>query len=192
MPSEPKSATPNYPGPVRCLIVMGVSGCGKSTLAEELAAELGWVFGEGDDFHPPANLAKMRAGQPLSDEDRWPWLEALQGWAGERLADSEGVVLSCSALKRSYRDLLRALPGTRFISLRGTPEELARRLEGRTGHFMPPGLLPSQLAALEDPSGEPDVLTLDLGPPAPALAREVGQRLGLPGLARRGPQGADP
>ena len=101
-------------------------------------------------------------------------------------------VLSCSAMKRSYRDLLRALPGTRFTSLRGTPEDLARRLEGRTGNFMPPGLLPSQLAALEDPSGEPDVLTLDLGPPAPALAREVGQRLGLPGLARRGPQGADP
>jgi gluconokinase len=138
------------------VIVMGVSGSGKSTLGEALAAELDLPFIEGDRFHPSENVAKMSAGIPLTDADRWPWLERL----GAELVSSSGAVASCSALRRIYRDRLRAVvgPGLRFVCLIQSRPELERRMGSRQGHFMPAGLLDSQLAAFEPPTEERDVM----------------------------------
>ncbi|MEO8809150.1 MAG: gluconokinase [Rhodanobacter sp.] len=143
------------------IVVMGVSGSGKSTLGQALAAAIGADFQEGDDLHPPANIAKMRAGLPLDDEDRAPWLERIATWiASERSSQRQGVV-ACSALKRRYRQRLRqAADGMRFIYLQVSPNALQERLQRRT-HFMPAGLLDSQLRTLEDPRNEPDVLLVD-------------------------------
>lgn len=157
------------PDPRRALVVMGVSGCGKSSVGEALAAHLGAPFVEGDALHPPANVAKMAAGMPLTDADRWPWLAAI---AARVAADPAPVaVLSCSALKRAYRDLLRAEAGrpVGFLYLHGTKAVLAARMTARQGHFMPPALLASQLAALEDPRGEPGVLMVEIGAPLDAV-----------------------
>jgi gluconokinase len=138
------------PGVTTTLVVMGVSGSGKTTVARLLAERLGWPFAEGDDFHPAANVAKMHAGQPLTDEDRKPWLEALAGWIGDREQDGTDVVLTCSALKRRYRDVLRdGHPSVRFLHVTVDPATLRQRLERRQGHYMPASLLDSQLAALE-------------------------------------------
>jgi gluconokinase len=132
------------------VIVMGVSGTGKTTVATGLAAALGWTFAEGDDFHSAANIAKMRSGHALTDEDRRPWLRAIGAWIDARLAAGDNVVLTCSALKRSYRDLLRdGRSGVRFCELDAPPALIAERLARRQGHYMPPALLPSQLAAFE-------------------------------------------
>lgn len=133
-------------GPV-VLVVMGVSGCGKSTVADGLASRLHWQFAEGDDFHPQANVDKMHAGHPLTDDDRWPWLRAIGDWTSSRDASSPGIV-TCSALKRSYRDMLRA-PGVVFVHLSGSRELLEKRISGRKGHFMPASMLQSQLDTLE-------------------------------------------
>ncbi len=143
------------------IVVMGVSGCGKSTVGAALAAALGRPFREGDALHPAANVAKMAAGIPLEDADRWPWLDRVAA------ALAGGGVVSCSALKRSYRDRLRAGAGrpVAFVFLRGSEALLAGRMGARTGHFMPPALLASQLATLEDPSGEPGAVTLDIDRP---------------------------
>lgn len=133
------------------IVVMGVSGSGKSTVAAELVQRLGWDFAEGDDFHPPANVAKMRAGQPLDDEDRWPWLRTIASWVGEHEAAGKSAVVTCSALKRRYRDLLR--DGHRsvwFAHVTADPELIRSRVEQRAGHYMPPSLLGSQLDALQD------------------------------------------
>jgi gluconokinase len=138
------------PGSFTAIVVMGVSGAGKTTVARGIAAAMGWIFAEGDDFHPAANVVKMASGYPLTDEDRWPWLRAIGGWLDARLAAGESVVLTCSALKRSYRDLLRdGRSGVRFCELDAPPDILSDRLEHRKGHYMPPSLLPSQLATLE-------------------------------------------
>ncbi|RRS01780.1 gluconokinase [Glycomyces terrestris] len=132
------------------LVVMGVSGSGKSTVAKLLAGRLGWPFAEGDEFHPEANVAKMRAGVPLTDADREPWLRTLRDWIGEQAAAGKSTVVTCSALRRAYRDLLReADADVRFVHLDGTRELIAERLAHRSGHFMPPALLDSQFAALE-------------------------------------------
>jgi gluconokinase len=132
------------------LVVMGVSGSGKSTVATELVARLGWAFAEGDDFHPPENVAKMAAGHPLDDEDRWPWLRTLADWIGEHEAAGRSVIVTCSALKRSYRDLLRdGHPSVWFAHVTVDAGTLRSRLEHRTGHYMPASLLDSQLATLE-------------------------------------------
>ncbi len=141
------------------LVVMGVSGCGKSSLGAAVATALGWSLVEGDDHHPPANIAKMSAGQALTDADRAGWLAAL----GQALATpAGGVVLTCSSLKRAYREQLRAAaPGLRFAHLRLSREEAHARLQRRPDHFFPPALVDSQFAALEDPAGEPGVLSLD-------------------------------
>jgi gluconokinase len=136
--------------PPATVVVMGVSGSGKSTVASGLVDRLGWDFAEGDDFHPPENVAKMRAGTPLDDDDRWPWLRALAEWIGEHERAGQSAVVTCSALKRSYRDLLRdGHPSVWFAHVDTDPDVLRDRVESRTGHYMPPSLLDSQLATLE-------------------------------------------
>jgi gluconokinase len=130
------------------LVVMGVSGSGKSTVAELLAERLGWELQEGDDLHPPANVAKMSEGIPLTDTDRWPWLQLVAAWIDRHRAEGTHGVITCSALKRSYRDLL-ARPDVEFVHLTVDPEVIANRMQHRAGHFMPPSLLDSQLATLE-------------------------------------------
>jgi gluconokinase len=145
------------------LVVTGVSGTGKTTVATALARELGYPFAEGDDFHCAANVAKLRAGHPLTDADRAPWLQAIAAWIGERERAGTGGVITCSALKRSYRDGLRSgHPDVRFICLVGPRDVLLARLQARRGHFMPASLLDSQLATFEplesdEPGGTVDV-----------------------------------
>jgi gluconokinase len=133
-----------------CIVVMGVSGSGKTTVAERLAARLGCQYEEGDDHHPKANVDKMHAGIPLDDDDRRPWLEELARWIGEREAASQNSVLTCSALKRSYRDLLRTGNESVWFAHVDVPQDvLAQRLEARQGHYMPASLLTSQLTTLQ-------------------------------------------
>ena len=149
------------------LVVMGVSGCGKSSLGAAAAQTLGWPLIEGDDFHPPANKAKMVAGQPLDDADRAGWLDLL----GQQLqAQASGAVLTCSALKRAYRDRLRGVaPGLRFAFLDLDPATAQVRVAGRPSHFFSPTLVSSQFETLEVPTGEPGVLRLDATLPLAAL-----------------------
>jgi len=129
---------------------MGVTGTGKSTLARALAERLDWRFAEGDDLHPPANVAKMRSGRPLTDDDRRPWLQRVADWIGERESADVDAVVTCSALKRSYRDLLSAgHPTVRFCHLTAPPELLEQRLRARRGHYMPASQLDDQLTTLE-------------------------------------------
>ena len=131
------------------VVVMGVAGCGKSTVAEAIHERLGYAYAEGDDFHPQANIDKMSAGIPLTDEDRWPWLNVINSWMVAREALGENTVVSSSALKRSYREVLAKDVPTFFIHLNGSHELIQQRLSERKGHFMPPALLPSQFAILE-------------------------------------------
>src|ERR1700761_4857702 len=143
------------------VIVAGVSGSGKTTVGALLAGRLGWRFADADDFHPAANVAKMRAGIPLTDTDRWPWLRAIAAWMDERIGQGEDAVLACSALKRSYRDeLLDGRPAARMVFLAPDREVLARRLAARHGHFFPEQLLSSQFDALEPPAPDERVLTV--------------------------------
>lgn len=155
---------------------MGVSGCGKSTLGALLAGALDCPFLEGDDFHDTEAVAKMRAGQPLADNDRWPWLDRLGAAIGESLTTQGGVVAACSALKRGYRERLRAAIGapTRFIFLDAQPDELRRRLTQRAGHYMPASLLDSQLATLERPDSDEAILALDAAT-SPERLRKLAQ-----------------
>ncbi|BBY42280.1 gluconokinase [Mycolicibacterium celeriflavum] len=141
------------------IVVMGVSGSGKSTVGAALAQRLRVPFADADDFHPPANVAKMTAGEPLNDDDRYPWLEAIGEWLAERCAT--GGVMSCSALKRKYRDQLRRhCPDIEMLHLAGTPEVIGRRQASRPGHFMPASLLASQFDTLEPL--EPDERGVDI------------------------------
>jgi len=164
------------------VVVMGVSGSGKTTVARALADRLHWVFQEGDDLHPAANVAKMARGEPLTDDDRRPWLEAVAAWMDRRLSAGESAVLTCSALHRSYRDFLRAgRPQVRFCHVAVDAEVLRRRLEARRGHYMPPSLLPSQLAALQPlQADEPGITVPGAGSPDVVL-EEALRRLGLSG-----------
>jgi gluconokinase len=155
----------NETGKMPCaLIVMGVSGSGKSTIADRLAARLGWTFEDGDRFHPASNVAKMSAGQPLTDGDRWPWLRAIADEIDRVCEAGERAVIACSALKRAYRDVLvHGRDDVRIIYLKGTRELIAGRLAARKGHFMPPGLLASQFKTLEPPSTDerPAIVSID-------------------------------
>jgi gluconokinase len=147
-----------FPPPVH-VVVMGVAGCGKSVVGAELAQRLALPLIEGDDFHPPGNIEKMRLGQPLADEDRAGWLATL---AEQLRAHPAGAVLTCSALKRSYRDTLRAAaPSLHFLHLSLTPHQALERVASRTDHFYPPSLVASQFEALEDPGTEPRVRAVD-------------------------------
>lgn len=160
-------------------VVMGVSGCGKTSVGALLASELGRPFLADDDLHAPAAVAKMAAGIPLDDEDRRPWLDRI----GARLADDERIVVACSALKRSYRDRLRsAAPELNFVHLTGTPVLLRRRTMTRTGHFMPPSLLESQLAALDPLGADERGAVIDVGDPLPAVVAQT--RVALATLSR--------
>jgi gluconokinase len=143
------------------VIVAGVSGCGKTTVGALLAGHLHWRFADGDDFHSAANVEKMRAGIPLTDADRWPWLQAIAAWMDERIAQDESAVIPCSALKRSYRDiLLKGRPEAQLIYLVVDPEVLAQRLAARHGHFFHAQLLGSQLDVLEPPQPDEHTVTV--------------------------------
>lgn len=156
------------------VVVMGVAGCGKTTVGETIARTLSWRFQEGDALHPAANVAKMAGGTPLSDEDRWPWLAAIAAvMAGWRAVGESGVV-TCSALKRAYRDALRdGHADVRILHLAGSRDLIGGRLAARRGHFMPPALLDSQFAALEPPGGDEATLTLDVALRPDALAAQA-------------------
>jgi carbohydrate kinase (thermoresistant glucokinase family) len=145
------------------VIVMGVSGSGKSTIGALLAEALGWPFADADGFHPAANVAKMVAGQPLTDEDRWPWLDAIAAHIRASRTAEQPVVVACSALRRAYRERLRAGHGDLiFLHLAGAPEVIATRQAARQGHFMPPSLMASQFATLEDPAGEANAVIVSV------------------------------
>ncbi len=160
--------------PPQVLVVMGVSGSGKTTIAVPLARRLGWPFMEGDDLHPPANVAKMHSGRPLNDDDRWPWLDAVAGWIDARLAAHEPGIITCSALKRSYRDrIIGGRKGVRLIFLHADRALLAERLAHRTGHFMPPSLLDSQIATLEPPTEDEHPISVDLGPAPDVIVEDI-------------------
>jgi gluconokinase len=149
--------------PPAALILMGVAGAGKTTVGRLLAGRLNVRFIEGDLFHPAANVEKMRAGTPLTDEDRRPWLKAIAEEIGRCLAQGEGAVIACSALKRTYRDILVAgRAGVRVVHLQGSPALIQHRLDDRRGHYMPPSLLPSQFAALEPPDPDEAAITIDV------------------------------
>jgi len=157
------------------IVVMGVAGSGKTTIASGLAETLGVPFVEGDSLHPPANVKKMAGGIALTDEDRWPWLEAIGDRIEVERVTGHGVVVSCSALKHVYRDCLRKqVHGTvQFILLDGTPELIGDRMRKRKGHFMPPALLDSQFATLEKPTADEHAVILDISHPIPALLAEA-------------------
>ena len=170
--------------PATHLVVMGVAGSGKSTLAAALSKRLGWACAEADEFHPQANIDKMSQGIPLQDEDRWPWLEEIQAWMTDRARAGESTVLTCSALKKSYRQLLSQAEGrVIFLHLDGGADLIGQRMQGREGHFMPPTLLPSQLATLEALSQEEldaGSLRLDISQTPEQLVAAVVQALDLP------------
>jgi gluconokinase len=149
------------------ILVMGVSGSGKTTAGERLAAELGWPFRDADSFHPAANVAKMSAGTPLTDDDRWPWLAAIAAWIDEGRTSRQPRVVSCSALKRAYRRvLLDGRPDVRLVYLAGDIELIAARMGRRQDHFMPPSLLQSQFDTLEPPGPDewPIIVPIELSP----------------------------
>jgi gluconokinase len=159
---------------------MGVSGSGKSTIGDKLAERLGWSYEDGDRFHPASNVAKMSAGQPLTDEDRWPWLRAIAEEIDRICEAGEHAVIACSALKRAYRDVLvHGRNDVRIIYLKGTQDLIASRLALRKGHFMPPGLLASQFKTLEPPglSENPVIVSIDAS--VEAVVDDIVHKLGL-------------
>jgi gluconokinase len=163
------------------VVVMGVSGSGKSTIAERLAARLGWRYEDGDKYHPPANVAKMSAGHPLTDEDRWPWLQAIADEIDRTCKQEERAVVACSALKRAYRDILvHGRNDVRIVFLNGEQALIAARLAARKGHFMPPGLLTSQFRTLEPPQPDERPITVSIDAPVEAIVDDIIRQLKVP------------
>ena len=172
-------------GQGRLIVVMGVSGVGKTTVGKRLAERLGVEFLEGDSFHPPANIAKMKNGEPLTDADRQPWLEILARELAARRDAGNGVVLACSALRRRYRDILRAgHDDVDFVFLDADQAVIQRRLDARHGHFMPPSLLDSQFATLEKPGPDERAIVVDACQPPDAIVETVLQQLAARGAAQ--------
>jgi gluconokinase len=159
MPADARSDAPCV------IVVMGVSGSGKSTIAAMLAHRLHWVYEDGDWFHPKSNVDKMHHGEPLTDQDRWPWLRAIAAWIDDTLKAGNHGIVACSALKRAYRDILvgerRAV---RLVYLKGDSELIARRIAARDDHFMPASLLASQFAALEEPTADERPIVVSIAP----------------------------
>jgi|SRR5208283_842968 len=158
------------------VILMGVTGSGKTTVGLALAESLRWKFVDADDYHPPSNVAKMRAGIPLDDADRAPWLSALHDAIVEWLASGANVVLACSALKQAYREKLLISCDVRLVYLRGSRELIAKRLSQRHGHYMDPALLESQFATLEEP---PDAVAVDIDATVPQLVADIRNGLAI-------------
>jgi gluconokinase len=163
----------------RILVVMGVSGSGKSTIGAILARRLHWDFEDADWFHPPANVEKMHRSIPLTDEDRWPWLEAIAAWIAEHRAAGTSCVVTCSALKRAYRDIVtsRQSDDVRLVHLQGNFLLIEARLKARQGHFMPPALLASQFDALEEPASDEHAITVSIDATPEEIAERVLKRL---------------
>ena len=172
----------NDTGETPCaLVVMGVSGSGKSTIGEKLAERLGWSYEDGDKFHPASNVAKMGAGQPLTDEDRWPWLRAIADEIDRVCEAGEHAVIACSALKRAYRDILvHGRSDVRIIYLKGGQDLIASRLALRKGHFMPPGLLASQFKTLEPPDESENPVIVSIDASVDAIVDDIIRQLKLP------------
>jgi gluconokinase len=160
------------------LVVMGVSGSGKTTIAKGVADAKGWTLVEGDTFHPPANVAKMAAGTPLTDDDRWPWLHAIAAAIDADRARGESAVVACSALRRAYRDILIGdRPDVRLVYLRGSQALIGERMRARKGHFMPPALLDSQFQTLEEPGPDENPITVEIGGTPDEIVRAILERL---------------
>ncbi|MDP3692129.1 gluconokinase [Bradyrhizobium sp.] len=158
---------------------MGVSGSGKSSVGERLAERLGWRFEDGDRFHPAGNVAKMSAGQPLTDQDRWPWLQAIADEIDRVCGAGERAVIACSALRRAYREVLvHGRDDVRIVYLDGTQDLIAARLAARKGHFMPPGLLASQFGTLEPPAQNEHPVTVSIDAPVETIVDDIIRRLG--------------
>jgi gluconokinase len=163
------------------IIIFGVSGAGKTTAGRLLSRELGWRFVEADDFHPAANIEKMRNGHPLKDEDRWPWLDCLRKQVEQLISAGENAVLACSALKRAYRDRLRVGDEVKFVFLCGDYAVVEKQLRSRHGHFMNAELLRSQFADLEEPEPDEDIITVELARTPEEIVEEIQAKLHLAG-----------
>jgi len=162
------------------LVVMGVSGSGKTTIAELLAERLDRPFAEADDFHPQANVDKMAAGEPLTDDDRWPWLETMRDWLSSQAARGLPSIVTCSALRRVYRDVLRGADGTvLFVHLAGQPALVRQRVERRQGHFMPPALLESQYETLEPLEPDENGIVVGVADTPEQVVESIIEQLGL-------------
>jgi gluconokinase len=159
------------------VIIFGLSGAGKTTIGQLLAQELGWRFYEADDLHSPANVEKMRRGVPLTDQDRWPWLESLRELIKRCIAAGENAVLACSALKEEYRRRLRVNADVKLVLLRGNYEIIADQFRQRRGHFMNPALLQSQFADLEEPQASEGSIVIELGQGPHKLVQEIKTKL---------------
>jgi gluconokinase len=158
------------------IVVMGVTGAGKTTVGRLLAEELGWEFEEGDDFHPAANVEKMRRGVPLKDDDRQPWLQQLRGEIARRDAEGRNLVLACSALKKDYRRMLAVSPAVKFVYLKGEAKQIAERLRMRGGHFADEKILAAQFTDLEEPD---HAVVVDVGATPQEMVNEIRKKLGV-------------
>ena len=162
------------------IVVMGVASSGKTSLGERLAERLGWLFRDADSFHPPENVAKMAGGTPLNDDDRKPWLAAIAAWIDDLRAKGEHGIVTCSALKRAYRQVIVGdRPDVALVYLKGSRELIGRRMAARQHHFMPPALLDSQFAALEEPGADERPLVVSVEDSKDAIVQDVVERLGL-------------
>jgi gluconokinase len=163
------------------IVIFGVSGAGKTTVGKMLAKQLGWRFLEADDFHPAANIEKMRNGHPLTDEDRWPWLNRLRKQIEQLVSAGENAVLACSALKRAYRDRLRVSEAVKFVFLRGDYAVVEKQLRSRHGHFLNIALLQSQFDDLEQPQPDENVITIELGRTPEEIVERIETKVNLTG-----------
>lgn len=162
------------------IVVMGVSGSGKTSLAQLLSEQLGWPYAEADEFHPAENIAKMSAGHALNDVDRWPWLRSIRDWMSAHAENGTGTIVTCSALKHVYRDLLREARGrVVFVHVKAPAEVIQDRLDHREGHFMPPSLLPSQFATIEELAPDEDGFNIENNTTPADLAQRTLAALGL-------------